>query len=503
MSLAPALLSEATHDGAAVLLHDHAGTHVETGAGHDERLPRAFLIASDLLVLAWAFLVTPVVAPSMSRLLVPAGPVPPALREWLSLPAAMGTFQPLPSLVWVPIVTAVPLAVFLNLFGAYGQLVDQSRTRVLLSGVLAPLSAVAFLTTALFALKISSESRAFIFTFTLVAMTGLVTFRLALRHYKLRRLAQGRYARNLLLVGQSSTVSRLARHISGSIAANRYRFSGWLNVDNEPPAGLPAEAAGDGDPRMTCRGHVEQVASVLSRTPVHEVIAVQSSSQKAWLGQVIEACELARVRLCIVPDALLVGTDRALATAFRGQPWRLPAVVLTPPDFESDALFVKRLIDAVVSATLLLLLSPLMGAFLLLYRLRYPGVRAFKPQPIVGLKGRTFTAYTLNTSVQPPTRAAVLCRDLPLLWSVLRGDMSLVGPRPALGSELERYEHWHRRKLCVKPGLTCLWQLRGRHRARTLDEWVRLDLEYIDNWSLWLDVRILCRTAWLLLRGTH
>jgi lipopolysaccharide/colanic/teichoic acid biosynthesis glycosyltransferase len=92
--------------------------------------------------------------------------------------------------------------------------------------------------------------------------------------------------------------------------------------------------------------------------------------------------------------------------------------------------------------------------------------------------------------------------ELPQLWSVLKGDMSLVGPRPAFPHELERYELWHKRKLTVQPGITCLWQVRGRNRISRFDDWVRMDLEYIDNWSLWLDFKILVRTAVTVIRGS-
>jgi len=92
--------------------------------------------------------------------------------------------------------------------------------------------------------------------------------------------------------------------------------------------------------------------------------------------------------------------------------------------------------------------------------------------------------------------------ELPQLWSVLKGDMSLVGPRPAFPAELERYEIWQKRKLCVRPGITCLWQVRGRNKVSRFDDWVRMDLEYIDQWSLWLDFRILVRTVWAVVTGT-
>jgi len=91
--------------------------------------------------------------------------------------------------------------------------------------------------------------------------------------------------------------------------------------------------------------------------------------------------------------------------------------------------------------------------------------------------------------------------ETPQLFSVLKGDMSLVGPRPAGPHELIRYESWQRRKLSIKPGITCLWQIDGRNEIKDFNEWVRLDLEYIDNWSLLLDMKILLKTIPAVLFG--
>ena len=84
--------------------------------------------------------------------------------------------------------------------------------------------------------------------------------------------------------------------------------------------------------------------------------------------------------------------------------------------------------------------------------------------------------------------------ETPQFFSVIKGDLSLVGPRPAGPHELIRYDSWQRRKLSIKPGITCLWQIDGRNEIKDFNDWVRLDLEYIDNWSLWLDFKILIKT---------
>jgi len=111
-----------------------------------------------------------------------------------------------------------------------------------------------------------------------------------------------------------------------------------------------------------------------------------------------------------------------------------------------------------------------------------------KDDPRVTPVGRFLRKYSLN--------------ELPQLWSVLKGDMSLVGPRPAFPHELDGYGFWQKRKLSIRPGITCLWQVRGRNKISSFDDWVKMDLEYIDNWSLWLDFKILVRTAWAVVAGT-
>lgn len=92
--------------------------------------------------------------------------------------------------------------------------------------------------------------------------------------------------------------------------------------------------------------------------------------------------------------------------------------------------------------------------------------------------------------------------ELPQLWSVLTGKMSLVGPRPPLQTEYVKFNNWHKKKLVVKPGITCLWQVNGRNKIQSFDDWVKLDLEYIENQSLWFDFKILLQTIPAVFRGT-
>jgi lipopolysaccharide/colanic/teichoic acid biosynthesis glycosyltransferase len=91
--------------------------------------------------------------------------------------------------------------------------------------------------------------------------------------------------------------------------------------------------------------------------------------------------------------------------------------------------------------------------------------------------------------------------ELPQFWNVFKGDMSLVGPRPPLIDEVAQYDDWHRRRLSMRPGITCLWQVNGRNKITDFSQWAKLDLEYIDNWSLWLDLKILLKTIPVVLFG--
>ena len=195
------------------------------------------------------------------------------------------------------------------------------------------------------------------------------------------------------------------------------------------------------------------------------------------------------------------------------------------------ARFIKRVIDVVGAATGLVVLLPALAFLALLikltsrgpvlYRSRYLGERA---RPFVGYKFRSMVADADNLKesmahmnhmrgpvfkIRNDPRVTAVGRflrkysldELPQLWSVLKGDMSLVGPRPPLPEEFERYEAWHRGKLAATQGITCYWQINGRSDIDDFDEWMRLDLRYIRDWSLWTDAKILARTIPAVLRG--
>ena len=500
-----------------------AGTAKYDGA-FGTTVPRFFMVAVDLLTLALAFSCAYLLAPLVKSFLLQAS----WFGEWATLLAAdpAGELQPFHDMAWVLVVMSVVVILALQAMSAYRPLLTQARTQVVLSGFAAPVGGLGAIALLLFALRSPIWSRLFIFLFTGLCIVFVTGYRLALRWYQTRRIESGFYARQVVLVGSVRGVDRVAQYLQRTTTPAQYQVLGYLEVRPVPGAQLAPLSV----PRL---GIVDGLGDLLVHRPIHEVIAIQGTEGDHWLRDMIEICDYFRVTLRLVPEALLFGSLKDLQFVYRADPLRLPEIVLRPRDFASDALFVKRLIDIVVSAALLVLLAPLFALIAAAIKLTTPGLPVFYPWEVVGFKGRRFTGYKFSTMVadadarrgeliaqnemQGPvfkirddprvTPVGRILRkfslnELPQLWSVLKGDMSLVGPRPAFPHELEGYEMWHKRKLCVRPGMTCLWQVRGRNKISRFDDWVRMDLEYIDNWTLWLDCKILARTVWAVVAGT-
>jgi exopolysaccharide biosynthesis polyprenyl glycosylphosphotransferase len=265
----------------------------------------------------------------------------------------------------------------------------------------------------------------------------------------------------------------------------------------------------------------------------HSVNGVILNAKHTYFEQVeniIKACELEGVEVWLVADFFSTQLSHTSFDELLGQPL---LVFRTAPESSWQSV-VKWLMDLTGSLTLLLLIGWLLFPLIaLVIKITSPGPVFFKQQRS-GLNGAPFTLYKFRTMTSNAeqfkheleamnemsgpvfkvtndprvTRIGKLLRkysldELPQLFNVLRGEMSLVGPRPLPVDEVKRFNDLaHRRRLSVKPGLTCLWQISGRNQITDFKDWVRLDLEYIDHWSLWLDVEILLRTLPAVLRGT-
>ncbi len=272
----------------------------------------------------------------------------------------------------------------------------------------------------------------------------------------------------------------------------------------------------------------DKLREYLHNYGVNGVIVSAKHSYFEHVESVIRACELEGVEAWLVADFFSTQISRTTFDDFFGRP---VLVFRTTPEASWQSVL-KQVIDFVGALVLLVLTGPLLLLIALLIRLTSPGPVLFR-QLRSGLNGRPFTIYKFRTMVTDAEqrkhelesmnemtgpvfkmtndpRITPLGRflrkysldELPQLVNVLKGEMSLVGPRPLPVDEVKRFNDFaHRRRLSVKPGLTCLWQISGRNEVKDFKDWVRLDLEYIDNWSLWLDLKILWRTIPVVLTG--
>jgi exopolysaccharide biosynthesis polyprenyl glycosylphosphotransferase len=278
-------------------------------------------------------------------------------------------------------------------------------------------------------------------------------------------------------------------------------------------------------------GTLANYRELIWKSPIEEVLISPEVAGEPEAIEIIRYCDLIGLTVRVIPSFAIADPQlwsRAHFDSFHG--WPALTIAAGPP--VSGQLLIKRGLDLVVSGLLLILLSPVLLLIAIAVKLSSPGPIFYRWR-VMGKGIRPFTGYKFRSMVaDADARKAELAKynemsgpvfkikkdpritpvgrflrkysldELPQLWSVFKGEMSLVGPRPPGPHEFAAFEIWHRRKLCVKPGITCLWQVGGRNRVSHFDDWVTLDLEYIDNWSLWLDLKILARTALAVVKGT-
>jgi exopolysaccharide biosynthesis polyprenyl glycosylphosphotransferase len=287
----------------------------------------------------------------------------------------------------------------------------------------------------------------------------------------------------------------------------------------------------DGTTRLKAIGKYQvhplsSVEHILQNQVIDEVIFAVSMQELARLEPVILHCANLGIKVRMQLEFLPAAYSRVYLEKFHDL--ELLSLSSTP---ESELLlFLKRTFDVVLAACALVTLAPLMAGIALAIRLTSPGTVLFR-QTRCGLGGRRFMLYKFRSMINNAEQLkaelhqfndlngiAFKLRDdpritpvgrwlrrfsvdeLPQLWNIVRGDMSFVGPRPAIPAEVDRYEPWQRRRLRMRPGLTCIWVLEGRNHLE-FNRWIQLDLAYIDTWSLWLDAKIFFRTIPIVLSG--
>jgi len=358
--------------------------------------------------------------------------------------------------------------------------------------------------------------RVVIVTLCLV-MVSLCLRRLIYRTLMYRRFERGQDTRNVLIVGTGPEAHALRHHLE-SIRHLGYTFKGFI----EFPGVSPHMMSSSGD----VVGTLDTLFQHARKQFVDEIFFT-SPCERGLVQDVLEKSRLHGVDLRVVPD-LYNGLAWNSPIEYIGQ---FPTIPLHRGHVPELGFMVKRVIDFLFSGLLLLALSPflLFVAIAIKFESRGP---VFYASERIGKKGRVFRCYKFRTMVRDAenrrteilhmnerdgvlfkitndpriTRLGRILRkysldELPQFFNVLRGDMSVVGPRPPIASEVMEYKLSHLRRLDVTPGITGLWQVQGRQDP-SFDSYVSLDVTYIENWSLWLDIKIIVRTVGVVFSGT-
>jgi exopolysaccharide biosynthesis polyprenyl glycosylphosphotransferase len=333
---------------------------------------------------------------------------------------------------------------------------------------------------------------------------GFISFALIYCKEELLRLAfksrfvQGQYKRRFILVGTENETARMCQELEGR-KDETVAIIAQFNLANPLP----------------------QLVEMLHDHAINGVVLSAKHTYFEHIENVIRACELEGVEVWLLADFFTTQISRTSFDVLLGR----PLLIFRSTPETSWAGLVKQLMDFFGALVLLVVVAIPMLIIALLIKLFSPGPVLFRQQRS-GLNGAPFTLYKFRTMVTNAEQfkheleimnemsgpvfkvtndprvtplGKILRRysldELPQLFNVVRNEMSLVGPRPLPVDEVRRFNDLsHRRRLSVKPGITCLWQVSGRNQIADFKEWVRLDLEYIDNWSLWLDIKILLRT---------
>ena len=402
--------------------------------------------------------------------------------------------------------------------GAYRR--ERGRTffdefQIVLRGTMTGIAAMIFI---VFLATPSYYSR-LIFAYTGIATLLLIGIARAIeRSVITRRHKKGLGVQRVLIVG-AGEIGRAIMRVAVARPELGYQIVGFVDDD-------PAKAQTDIG-RYPALGTTAALPQLLRTHAIDEIIITLPWLSHAKIMEITNQCEQAGVSVRIVPDLFQMALSRVAVENLDG----IPLLGIKEPALHDWQIVLKRGVDIVVSFLGLVLLSPLLALICLAIRLDSPG-RALFLQTRVGRGGRHFVCYKFRTMYVDAEKQLEQLRDkneatgplfkmrddprrtrvgrflrrasldeLPQLWNVLKGEMSLIGPRPAIPSEVAAYEPWHLRRLEISPGITGLWQVSGRSNL-TFDEMVLLDIYYIENWSPILDLRILLKTIPTVLLGS-
>ena len=408
--------------------------------------------------------------------------------------------------IWISLLLLFTAPITLNTQGFYSQSYWTSRKQVFWLITKATMIVTLGIILGIFALKIQL-TRSVIILFAIICIMLMLIKEEIWQFIQNKRIGRPDSQKRLILLGSESETREMLERIGDGKNKN-YRVMMEFNINRDP---------------------INKLVQNLHKHSANVVLINAGHTKFDLIEKVINACELEGVEVWLAADFFNTQIARTTVDDFQGVP--LLVFQTTPaPSLQS---LTKQMIDYIAAFTMILILSPLLLICALSVKLTSQGPIMFR-QKRSGINGRPFTMFkfrSMNTNAEQRkheleamnemsgpvfkvssdpriTPIGKILRkysldELPQLINVLQGSMSLVGPRPLPEDETKRFEDLsHRRRLSVKPGLTCLWQISGRNEVKEFSDWVRLDLEYIDNWSLWLDIKILIRTIPVVFKGT-
>jgi exopolysaccharide biosynthesis polyprenyl glycosylphosphotransferase len=425
-----------------------------------------------------------------ARVLVPSLPPLEAFREFYWIIVLLIPFVPL----------------FLDLHGFYSGLrsrVSGKTPQIIVQSLL--WTAALIMACSIF-LRLHVSSRSVLLVFPLVAGTLLFVRDRAASAYYRSRSKNARYREPVIVAGSSEEIQSFTARFPAEELPD-IQIVRAIDVNREPTS---------------------ELVRAVHEHSVGRVIFAASRTELGRIEEAIAVCEIEGVEAWLITDFIRTSIARPDFDMLGSQ----PMLVFRSTQTVSWSLFVKRLIDLVLAGASLIILFPFLLLVALAIRITSPGPAIFR-QMRSGRRGRPFEMFKFRSmfsdaeqrraefeaynqmcgpvfKVNNDPRITSIGRflrrysidELPQLWNVLAGDMSLVGPRPLPVYEVKSFEDAsQRRRLSVQPGITGLWQVNGRNKVRNFEDWVRLDLEYIDNWSLYLDLYILLRTVPCVLLG--
>jgi exopolysaccharide biosynthesis polyprenyl glycosylphosphotransferase len=423
--------------------------------------------------------------------------------QWFNLSKTVDRFG---NYSWLLIVVMLFGPILLDLQGFYNSPIDKTKRRSFAQIFRAMLYLGVIVSACVIFLRLPLTNRSVPILFGVIATVALLVKERIIVHRVRTRALRGELREPVLLAGSPEDIAVLEQSLTEEQKL-LIEISGRIDIEKQPLADL---------------------IEAMHRHSVARVIFAAGHTQLHRVEEAIGACEVEGVPAWLAADFIRTSIAKPAFDAFAGRPM---LVFRSTPDV-SWTLFAKDVIDRVGAFCALLLFALPMAAVAIMIRITSPGPVIFR-QRRAGKHGKPFVMYKFRSmsndaemrraelepfnqmsgpvfKVEDDPRITPFGRwlrrtsidELPQLVNVLLGNMSLVGPRPLPLYEVEKFENTaQRRRLSVKPGLTCLWQISGRNQVKDFSDWVKLDLDYIDRWSLGLDFKILLRTVPAVLLG--